>query len=73
MHLIGESIEDAIISENQKSYVLLLKNQDNIGFHFERVQVENGVSSDDFTELIPNENIKENSKNLTKGIFDVIN
>lgn len=65
--------KDAIISENQKSYVLLLKNQDNTGFHFERVQVGIGTSSENFVELIPNENINENSKILTKGIFDVMN
>ena len=65
--------KDALITENQKFYVLLLKSQNDKEYTFEKVQVEKGVSSENFVEIMPNESIKPNSKLLTKGVFDVVN
>jgi len=65
--------KEALISENQKYFVLLLKNQDKNGYHFERVSVEKGTDSENFVEIIPNEQVNASSKLLTKGVFDIIN
>jgi len=65
--------KDALISENQKYFVLLLKSQDKAGYHFERVPVEKGTDSENFVEIIPNDQVKATSKILTKGVFDIIN
>lgn len=65
--------KDALIVENQKFFVLLLKKQDAKGFSFEKVSVEKGASSESFVEILPNEQVKANSKILTKGVFDIIN
>lgn len=65
--------KDALISENQKYFVLLLKNQDQKGYHFERIQVQKGTDSESFVEIIPNDQVNASSKILTKGVFDIIN
>jgi cobalt-zinc-cadmium efflux system membrane fusion protein len=63
---------DALITENNKNYVLLLINKKN-GFSFKKTQVSLGEKSDKFIEIVPNHNINVTSKILTKGVFDVVN
>jgi RND family efflux transporter MFP subunit len=65
--------KDALVLENQKYFVLLLKGQDKTGYKFEKVQVEKGTSSEKYVEIIPNDQINSSSKILTKGVFDIIN
>lgn len=65
--------KEALITENQKFFVLLLKKEDVKGYSFEKVPVEKGASSENFVEILPNEQVKANSKILTKGVFDIIN
>lgn len=65
--------KDALISENQKYFVLLLKKEDAKGYSFEKVPVEKGASSENFVEILPNKQVNVSSKLLTKGVFDIVN
>jgi membrane fusion protein, heavy metal efflux system len=63
---------DALISENGKNFVLLLKeNKEN--YIFKKILVDVGEKSELFVEILLNETINQNSKILTKGVFDVTN
>lgn len=63
---------EAIISENNKNFVLLLENQKK-GYTFRKVNVTLGEKSEEFVEIIPSGIISVSSKILTKGIFDLVN
>ena len=63
---------DALITENDKNYVLLLKNNSNSDYTFEKTEVKTGEKLANFTEIIENNKINKNSKILTKGVFDLI-
>lgn len=63
---------EALITENNKNFVLLLENQKN-GFSFKKVSVTVGEKSEKFVEIIPNSVINSESKILTKGVFDLVN
>ncbi len=65
--------KDALGFENDKYFVLLLKSEDDKGYHFRKTQIEKGTSTDEFVEIIPNKEINSTSKILIKGIFDIIN
>jgi RND family efflux transporter MFP subunit len=65
--------KDALVFENDKYFVLLLKSEDTKGYNFQKVQVQKGTSIDEFVEIIPNKEINSKSKILTKGVFDLIN
>ena len=41
------------------------------GYSFEKVQVQKGTASENFVEILPNEQINNNSKLLVKGVFDL--
>ena len=63
---------DALITENNKNFVLLL--QENKGnYIFKKTLVNIGEKSEKFVEILPNETINENSKIVTKGVFDLTN
>lgn len=63
---------DALIKENNKSFVLLL--QENKGSYvFKKTLVSVGEQSTEYVEILLDETIKQNSKILTKGVFDVTN
>ena len=62
---------DALIMENDKNYVLLVKSKTNTGYVFEKVAVQVGESSAQFIEIIENSKVNKNSKILTKGVFDI--
>lgn len=64
--------KDALGFENDKNFVLLLKSQDAKGYHFQKVNVVKGESTEELVEIIPNKEINANSKLLTKGVFDLI-
>ena len=63
---------DALITENNKNFVLLLQNQKD-GYSFKKVSVTIGEKSEKFVEIIPNSAINAESKILTKGVFDLTN
>lgn len=63
---------EAIISENNKNFVLLLENKKK-GYTFRKVNVTLGEKSEEFVEIIPSGIINASSKILTKGVFDLVN
>lgn len=65
--------KESLFIENEKSFVLLVKNQNEKGYSFEKIQVERGTSTENFVEILPNNQLNSDSKILTKGVFDLIN
>jgi RND family efflux transporter MFP subunit len=63
---------DALITENNKSFVLLLDNDKN-GYSFKKVPVYLGEKLEKFVEILPNSSINSTSRILIKGVFDVVN
>ena len=63
---------EALITENNKNFVLLLDNEKN-GFSFKKTSVSIGEKSGEFVEILPNKGIDASSKILTKGVFDLVN
>lgn len=63
---------DAIITENDKHYVLVLNNK-TTEYKFKKVAVTVGEKSEKFIEIMPNDNVNAETKLLTKGVFDIIN
>jgi cobalt-zinc-cadmium efflux system membrane fusion protein len=62
---------DALITENNKYYVLLVKNNSKVDYIFEKTEVKVGEKSANSIEVIENNKINKNSKILTKGVFDI--
>ena len=63
---------EALLTENNKNFVLLLENEKN-GYSFKKVSVTVGEKSEKFVEIIPNSIINTSSRILTKGVFDLAN
>ena len=63
---------DALITENDKNYVLLIKNNSKADYIFEKTEVKVGEKSADSIEIIESNKVNKNSKILTKGVFDSI-
>jgi len=64
---------EALVTENNKNFVLLLVNNKNNTYSFKKVAVSIGEKNKDFVELINNKEINGSSKILVKGAFDVAN
>lgn len=64
---------EAIITENNKNFVLLLKENKDNSYFFKKVAVKVGELSEKFIEIIPDSQINSASKILIKGVFDVTN
>jgi cobalt-zinc-cadmium efflux system membrane fusion protein len=64
---------DALITENNKNFVLLLNNNKNNGYSFKKTAVTIGEKTANLVEIIPDATINSSSKILTKGVFDLIN
>ena len=62
---------DALVTENNKNFVLLLDNEKNGTYTFSKVLVAIGDKTEQFVEIIPNNQININSKILAKGVFEV--
>ena len=62
---------DAVVTENNRNYVLLLKSS-NDGYKFKKTAVSIGAKSGAFVEIIPDSAVNEGTKILTKGIFDIV-
>ena len=63
---------EALITENNKNFVLLLENEKN-GYSFKKVSILVGEKSEKFVEILPNTIIDASSRILTKGVFDLAN
>ena len=63
---------EALITENNKNAVLLLQSQKGNYYTFKKVAVTIGEKSEQFVEITPNAEIKETSKILVKGVFEVV-
>ncbi|MFV8378693.1 efflux RND transporter periplasmic adaptor subunit [Flavobacterium sp. LB3R33] len=63
---------EALVTENNKNFVLLLDNEKN-GYSFKKVSVIIGEKSENFVEILPNTLINSSSRILTKGVFDLVN
>ncbi|WP_426091176.1 efflux RND transporter periplasmic adaptor subunit [Flavobacterium sp. DSR3-2] len=63
---------EAIITENNKNFVLLLDNKKN-GYSFKKVSVTAGEKSENFVEILPSTIINAFSRILTKDVFDLAN
>jgi cobalt-zinc-cadmium efflux system membrane fusion protein len=64
---------DALISENNKNYVLLLISNKNNTYSFKKVAVRIGEKNSSFVEILANSQINASSKILVKGAFDITN
>ncbi|WP_035672353.1 efflux RND transporter periplasmic adaptor subunit [Flavobacterium sp. 83] len=64
---------NALITENNKNFVLLLKKDSDNKFSFEKIPVTIGEESGEYIEILPNNTITSSSKILTKGVFDLVN
>ncbi|NCT17898.1 MAG: efflux RND transporter periplasmic adaptor subunit [Flavobacteriaceae bacterium CG_4_8_14_3_um_filter_34_10] len=63
---------EAIVTLENKHYVLLKTNQDAKGVYFEKQEIQIGKSSKGYTEIKKSESIQENSELLIKGAFNLI-
>jgi cobalt-zinc-cadmium efflux system membrane fusion protein len=64
--------KDAIIKEDNKYFVLLgHQNQDH--YLFRKTLIEIGEVTENFTEIKLNQNVNQNSKILTKGVYELTN
>ena len=64
---------EAVITDNSKNFVLLLKEDKNNSYFFKKVAVTIGERSDRYVEILPDNQINSSSKILVKGVFDVAN
>ncbi len=65
--------KDAILTEENKNFVLLLSENKNGNYAFKKVAVTIGATSEDFVEIITDNQIDAKSKILTKGAYDITN
>ena len=63
---------DAIITENDKHYVLVL-NSKTSDYKFKKVAVTVGEKSEKFIEIMSDDNVNTETKLLTKGVFELTN
>ena len=65
--------KDALLTDNGKNHVLLLSENKNKTYTFKKVAVTIGTTSENYVELIPDNQVNEKSKILVKGVYDVTN
>ncbi len=63
---------EAVIHENDNSYVLLLQN-DKENYVFKKEVIKVGEINEHFTELIPTDKVNQHTKILTKGSYELTN
>lgn len=63
---------EAVIKEGNKNFVLKSISNSK-GYKFQKIPVTIGQNSENYVEILPNENINSTSKILTKGAFEVAN
>lgn len=62
---------DAVVTQNDKNFVLLLVDDKN-GYSFKKVKVDLGERNEKFVEIIPNKDVNTTSKIVVKGIYDLV-
>jgi len=65
--------KEALLNEENKKFVLLLSENKKDSYAFKKVAVTVGAMSEDYVEIIPDNQINKNSKILIKGTYDVAN
>lgn len=65
--------KDALLNEENKKIVLLLSKNKNGNYTFKKVAVTIGAVSEDYVEIIPDNQINKNSRILLKGAYEVAN
>jgi len=64
---------EALVTENNKNFVLLLDNTKNGAYNFRKIAVTVGEKTEKYVEITKNSQIDINSKILIKGVFDIAN
>jgi len=64
---------EALITENNKNFILLLQTENGNKYSFKKTSVAIGEKSEKFVEVLPNNTMNQSSKILTKGVFDLAN
>lgn len=62
---------EALITENEKNFVLLFDSFKNNTYAFKKVAVTIGEKSEKNVEILPNNIVTSSSKILTKGVFEI--
>ena len=65
--------KDALLNEENKNFILLLSKNKNGNYTFKKVAVTTGAVSEDYVEIIPDNQINKNSRILLKGAYEVAN
>lgn len=65
--------KDALLNEENKKFVLLLSKNTNGNYTFKKVAVTIGAASENYVEIIPDNQINKNSRILVKGAYDIAN
>lgn len=65
--------KDALLNEENKNFILLLSKNKNGNYTFKKVAVTIGAVSEDYVEIIPDNQINKNSRILLKGAYEVAN
>jgi len=63
---------EAVITLDDRSYVLVLNKNENGNRYFDQVEVEIGTAFDGFTAIKPSDKFQSDSRFLVKGAFDLI-
>jgi len=64
--------QNALVELDGKYYVLVLRESSNSGYLFSKREVEVGLSSDQFIEIVNAEDFDENAEFLTTGAFNLL-
>ena len=63
---------DALVTEANEHFVLLLQSSDNKEYIFHKVKVQTGNRNGDFMEIIPDETVTCSSTVLLKGVYNAV-
>jgi len=63
---------DALVTEENEHFVLLLQSSDNNEYVFRKVKVHTGNRNGDFMEIIPDETVTSSSTVLLKGVYNAV-
>ena len=63
---------DALVTEGDEHFVLLLQSSDNNEYVFRKVKVQTGDRKGDYMEIIPNDSVKNSSTVLLKGVYNAV-
>jgi len=63
---------DALITEEEEHFVLLLHSSDDNKYVFRKVKVQTGERNGDYMEIIPNDSVTSASVLLLKGVYSAV-